>query len=214
MRKLKGWALCGLGGLAAVALVVATDRGEHVVEAVPSAERLHTRSVPPAPPDLSEAFAPAERAALARLGEAIDGRSVWSSNREGDHELYLAPLGTGEVRRLTNDPHVDYYSRFSPRLLWVSGTGSGGTRIMQGRPDRVGGDVLMDLSGAYSHEYLPRVTPDGRWLVWGAAAEGHEHDRAMVCVALMFTSMPVLYEWFNVEPARVAPLWTLGARLP
>ena len=30
----------------------------------------------------------------------------------------------------------------------------------------------------YSHEYFPRVSNDGRWLVWGAAASGHEHDRA------------------------------------
>jgi 4-hydroxybenzoate polyprenyltransferase len=29
-------------------------------------------------------------------------------------------------------------------------------------------------------------------------------------VLLMFTSMPVLYEWFNVEPASVTPLWTIG----
>ena len=36
----------------------------------------------------------------------------------------------------------------------------------------------MDLPGAYSHEYFPRVSNDGRWLVWGAAASGHEHDRA------------------------------------
>jgi hypothetical protein len=35
-----------------------------------------------------------------------------------------------------------------------------------------------------------------------------------VCLAafvlLMFTSIPALYEWFNVEPARIAPLWTVG----
>ena len=29
-------------------------------------------------------------------------------------------------------------------------------------------------------------------------------------VLLMFTSMPWLYRWFNVEPATVAPLWTIG----
>lgn len=29
-------------------------------------------------------------------------------------------------------------------------------------------------------------------------------------VALMFTSIPALYTWFNVEPAGTTPLWTLG----
>jgi decaprenyl-phosphate phosphoribosyltransferase len=32
----------------------------------------------------------------------------------------------------------------------------------------------------------------------------------VVFVALMFTSIPVLYHWFNVEPSQANPLWTLG----
>jgi decaprenyl-phosphate phosphoribosyltransferase len=32
----------------------------------------------------------------------------------------------------------------------------------------------------------------------------------VVFVALMFTSVPALYTWFNVEPAGTTPLWTLG----
>jgi 4-hydroxybenzoate polyprenyltransferase len=31
-----------------------------------------------------------------------------------------------------------------------------------------------------------------------------------VFVLLMFTSIPPLYEWFNVEPASITPLWTIG----
>ena len=30
-------------------------------------------------------------------------------------------------------------------------------------------EVLMDLPGDYSHEYFPRVSADGQWMVWGAA---------------------------------------------
>jgi hypothetical protein len=64
------------------------------------------------------------------------------------------------------------------RVVWIEGSGRGGTRVMHtpspgGRPE-----ILIDLPGAYSHEYFPVVTRDGRWLIWGAAAEGHEHDRA------------------------------------
>ena len=29
-------------------------------------------------------------------------------------------------------------------------------------------------------------------------------------VLLMFTRIPILYDWFNVEPSRTSPLWTLG----
>ena len=38
----------------------------------------------------------------------------------------------------------------------------------------------------------------------------------VVCLAvfllLMFTGMPFLYRWFNVEPSSMAPLWTVGGR--
>ena len=34
----------------------------------------------------------------------------------------------------------------------------------------------------------------------------------LLFVGLMFTSIPWLYELFNVEPARMEPLWTLGGR--
>jgi dipeptidyl aminopeptidase/acylaminoacyl peptidase len=63
-------------------------------------------------------------------------------------------------------------------LLWVETGGNGGTRVMTGRPDGSGRRVFMDLPGPYSHEYFPKLSNEGRWLVWGAAAEGHEHDRA------------------------------------
>jgi hypothetical protein len=29
-------------------------------------------------------------------------------------------------------------------------------------------------------------------------------------VVLMFTEIPALYTWFNVEPSTTTPLWTLG----
>ena len=49
----------------------------------------------------------------------------------------------------------------------------------------------MDLPGSYSHEYFPRVSSDGRWLVWGAAARGHEHDRADYEVFVWQIGQPV-----------------------
>ena len=36
----------------------------------------------------------------------------------------------------------------------------------------------LDLTGNYSHEYFPKVSGDGRVLVLGASAGGHEHDVA------------------------------------
>ena len=47
---------------------------------------------------------------------------MWSSNRTGNHELYLLDLRTRAVRQLTNTPQVEFFSRFSPdgrRILFT-----------------------------------------------------------------------------------------------
>jgi hypothetical protein len=36
----------------------------------------------------------------------------------------------------------------------------------------------------------------------------------VVFVVLMFTSIPALYAWFNVEPSQASPLWTIGGGRP
>lgn len=38
--------------------------------------------------------------------------------------------------------------------------------------------LWFDDPGEFSHEYFPKISNDGRWLVYGACAEGHEHDTA------------------------------------
>ena len=63
-------------------------------------------------------------------------------------------------------------------LLWMETGGNGGTRVMTGRPDGRERRVFIDLPGARSHEYFPKLSNDGRWFVWGATAEGHEQDQA------------------------------------
>jgi hypothetical protein len=288
---------------------------------LPAAEWVYTRWVAPAPPQIAstpDVLNGDERRAIDALGRQVRGHLVWSSNREGNHELYRVDLPGGSVRRLTNHPHVDFFSRFSPdgrfitflrsqrpwvsfretdawdlyimqadgagerrlaghayhptwlpdgsavlfqrdnsivqvdpmsgaeqlvydgarlptrgtleepelleagrylvtlrgvrlgtvgildiaantyqpvssvracqitavpgrrEVLWMESGGEGGTRVMHADLSAPDHDpaVLIDLPGPYSHEYFPRITADGRWLVWGAAAEGHEHDRA------------------------------------
>ena len=284
-------------------------------------ERLWASVFPPRVPRQvrSAGLTGAEQSAVDALARQVGGLVVWSSNRTGNHELYLLDTRTRAVRRLTNTPQVEFFSRFSPdgrrilftrsqreyvsprdptawdvyvmnvdgtgeqrlarngyspqwalggnaiiflrgdqvirldlerggparesvlldgpttegirggmetpelspdgtrlavtvrsqydgvavvdlatrtvtrlspgqacqitwmpgseALLWVEPGGNGGTQVMIGGPGRPRA-VFMDLPGAHSHEYFPRISNDGRWLVWGAAASGHEHDRA------------------------------------
>lgn len=306
-----------LAALLAATIVVGTVRGPAaVISWIPGAARFYTRWVPPSPPPQVVGMSDEERAAFRRLGDQVAGRVVWSSNREGNHDLYLVDLTTGAEHRLTRHPNVDFFSRFSPdgelvsflrsqqewvsfreheswdlhvmeadgtnerrlareayhptwtpdgsglvfvrqnriirydlasgtetvlhdggdrptrgsieepelfsdtllsltlrnvrretvgvldlaagtytpmsttrecqitwipgqrHVVWIEGEGRGGTRVMHTAVEDARADVLIDLPHEYSHEYFPRVTADAEWLIWGAAAEGHEHDRA------------------------------------
>src|SRR5262245_40975728 len=79
-------------------------------------ERVWARFFPPRVPRrvrLADLTAP-ERNAVDTLARRLDALIVWSSNRGGNHDLYLLDLQSQTVRRLTKDPHVDFFSRFSP----------------------------------------------------------------------------------------------------
>lgn len=72
----------------------------------------------------------AESDAWQRLGRVFSGRIVWSSNRSGNHELYVVESPSGHTQQLTDHPNVDFGARFSPdgeavvfmrsRREWVS----------------------------------------------------------------------------------------------
>jgi hypothetical protein len=91
----------------------------------------------------------------------------------------LAPGGTSFTRVSASSSacHI-FWIADGRRVVWIEGSGRGGTQVMHTPAPGADAEVLIDLPGDYSHEYFPRITRDGRWLVWGAAAEGHEHDRA------------------------------------
>ncbi len=281
----------------------------------------------PPPAGLEVRLGVGGQATVAAVLDEFRGRIVWSSNRGGQHDLWMLTYPGGHLRRLTEHPHTETYPRISPsgdrvvfcrsRDPWVSqrnpvpwdvhlldlatsevrivstnaftpawtpdGSGivyvSNGTRIHRQRlepspagtlpselgtgtpevlaaagrapfPEGIvfqtpdagpggrlaltlrgrrrgtvllesdgglhaigggcqlgwfpGGDALLyvddgghrknaiyrydlaqtrrstffDAPGDYSHEYFPRVSRDGQWLVYAAAAEGHEHDTA------------------------------------
>lgn len=72
-------------------------------------------------------------------------------------------------------------------IYWVNPTGNGGSEIFRmpmrdGKPvdPKAADDTLkfMDLPGRISHEYFPKFSADGKWLVWAATQRGHDHDIA------------------------------------
>ena len=104
--------------------------------------------------------------------------------------MVVAPE-SGEYRHLTESQVCQTtWVPGTDDLLWVAPEGNGGTRIMHGAADGSSSRVFMDLPGERSHEYFPTLSDDGRWLVWGATAEGHEHDRANYEIYLWRTDRP------------------------
>jgi len=75
-------------------------------------------------------------------------------------------------------------------LVWVENGGNGGNRLMTSPVDRLEPKVFMDLPGDFSHEYFPKLSADGRWLVWAASADGHEHDIADYEIFIWNTAKP------------------------
>jgi len=63
-------------------------------------------------------------------------------------------------------------------LVWVEVGGKGGTLLMASPAQKPEKRIFMDLPFSFSHEYFPRFSRNGQWLVWGASEGDHEHDLA------------------------------------
>ena len=48
------------------------------------------------------------------IASQLDGFIVWSSNRSGNHDIYLYSLPDKTIKQITTHPHTDYFPRISP----------------------------------------------------------------------------------------------------
>jgi hypothetical protein len=150
------------------------------VLAVHFGPRVYYRFVPPRA--RVHRAASEEAAALREAAARFSGRIVWSSNRSGNHEIYLADLrGKSPVlAQLTDDPHVDSFPRFSAdgseilfnrsRDVWVSDRDTGPWDVW-----------LMDADGRHARRiaedgFHPTFTPDGRSVVFTRGDQVIRHD--------------------------------------
>jgi WD40-like Beta Propeller Repeat len=167
------WRLAAI--LSSTALVAAASAA-----AVHFGPRLYYRVVPPQ--KHGHAVGGEEAAAFAEAARRLRGRIVWSSNRSGNHEIYLLDLRGKKplFEKLTDDPHVDSFPRFSPD----------GSKIVfnRSRPPWVSDrdpepwDVwMMDADGRNARRIAERgfhasFTPDGRSVVFARAAQVVRHS--------------------------------------
>jgi dipeptidyl aminopeptidase/acylaminoacyl peptidase len=163
-----------LGFGIAVALAVAA------VGAVHFGPRLYYRMVPPK--SHGHPIGAEEAAAFAQVAQSYHGRVVWSSNRSGNHEIYLLDLRgkAPRLEQLTDDPHVDSFPRFSPDGTQIAFNRSRDVWVSDRNPEPW--DVwMMDAQGHGAHRVAERgfhasFTTDGRALVFARSAELVRHD--------------------------------------
>ena len=107
----------------------------------------------------------------------------------------------------------------SHRVVRVNPTGNGGTELYAYDLDAGGrhGDLSagqqkwIDLPGRRSHEYFPKVSWDGKWLVWGATDRGHDHDIADYEIHLLKIGEPAAKAvriTFHTGNDRWPDIWT------
>lgn len=92
--------------------------------------------------------------------------------------VYVLHLSSGKFIKYAKGACELTWFPDGERVAWIGGGGKGKTRVLTSPLTPVKISQLIDLPGDYSHEYFPRISPDGRWLIWGASAKGHEHDIA------------------------------------
>jgi dipeptidyl aminopeptidase/acylaminoacyl peptidase len=167
--------LVGTGAVAALPRV-ADDLPMPLAAVAHLPQRLWTQAFPPrlAQSARLSGLTGSEQEAGRALAGRLDGRIVWSSNRSGNHELYLLDLGepgrARSIKRLTDHPHVDFFSRVSPdgrqivflrsQRAWVSFRDPTAWDVMLINVDGTG-EQRLAIGG-----YHPTWTADGRAIVF------------------------------------------------
>jgi WD40 repeat protein len=92
--------------------------------------------------------------------------------------VFLLDLSKGSLTLLEKGACEVTWLPGTSELVWVEVGGKGGTFLQASSPQNPGKRIFMDLPFAFSHEYFPRFSRNGQWLIWGASEGEHEHDLA------------------------------------
>lgn len=113
-------------------------------------------------------------AAPARFGSwSPDGRTLlYTADRNGNLDVYCAPVSGGPETRLTSDAAVDEAPSFSPdgQFIYFTSTRSGSMQVWRMRAD--GTSPAAVTQDPDVENWFPRVAPNGQSLVFLTAARG------------------------------------------
>ena len=114
-----------------------------------------------------------------------DGKSLAITLRGKKRETGILSLADKKWEKVGEGCQLSWFPD-GARLVTVNPTGNGGSEIYCYRLKDVLGNSnpsekelrFMDLPGRRSHEYFPKISSDGKWMVWAATQRGHDHDMA------------------------------------
>jgi Tol biopolymer transport system component len=133
----------------------------------------------------SEGVDALDGALLQQPGLSADGKFITITLRGSQRETGIWDVQEKRWHKTALGCQVSF-TPDSSRIYWVNPTGNGGSEVFMmpitnGAPSKELSDdqlKFMDLPGRRSHEYFPRLSRDGKWMVWGATQRGHDHDIA------------------------------------
>ena len=102
---------------------------------------------------------------------ADQGQIVFSTDLDGDFEIYALDVASGDLRQITDNPATDLNPVWSPdgqRILFQSDRdGSQEIYVMQ-----ADGSQVQRLTNDPGDDTIPAWSPDGRWIVFSSDRDG------------------------------------------
>ena len=90
---------------------------------------------------------------------------VFTSQRNGNFDIYRVPSEGGEEVRLTTDAAYDDGSEYTPdgRYIYFNSVRSGHMQIWRMKPD---GSEQTQVTHSEFNDWFPHISPDGKWIVY------------------------------------------------
>ncbi|MCK5798970.1 MAG: PD40 domain-containing protein [Deltaproteobacteria bacterium] len=126
-----------------------------------------------------------------------DGQFLAITLRGARRETGIYTLATKTWSKTGEGCQINWFPS-GKQIFWVNPSGNGGSEVFSrdvvaGKPAK---DVAykelryIDIPGRRSHEYFPKFSPKGDWLIWVATRRGHDHDIADYEIYLWHVGSP------------------------
>ena len=146
-------------------------------------------------------------------GWSPDGKTLaYTGQRDGDFDIYTAPVKGGPETRLTTAKGLDDGPEYSPdgTYIYFNSERSGSMQIWRMKPD---GSAQERVTNDESNDWFPHISPDGKWMVFLAyekGVNGHPagKDVQIMMMATADKQVHVLAKLFGGQGTINVPSWS------